>query len=953
MKSENYSWEYLWDTFNHIRLQPQNKHQELIAGIEEIGLQKEIQKLLDAHESVSPILDDLPNWQVGFQQIFSRPTEISGYTIDKKIGDGGIGEVYLASKPEENFVRKVAIKFATVGKFSPYVLNSFSTELEVLLSLNHPNIERLYDGGVTADNVPFLIVEYIDGCHLDEYCDVNVLGVKQRLFLFQKICKAVDVVHRSLIVHRDIKASNIMVAKDGEPKLLDFGLAKLINNSLKNEEKHDSLINSMMTLAYASPEQVNANNITTASDIYSLGVLLYSLLTGQLPYRVDINDLPASKITINKYIPLLASLNIKQTACINKIEKKLNVILSGELEQIIAKSLSKAPENRYLSTNQFVEDIHNYLMNKPTLAHSNSIWYRSKKFIQRHVLGFSLSASAVIALIILSVILFLQSKDLKQSIREINLEQQRVIQVTTFLKDMFIISDPLVTDAKILKVNELLDYSSQQLSHQFNSEPLTKATLYETLGNVYLNMSRLPKAQEMFEQADLLYENNPIGQLNMYLARTRLYQQQGKFKRAETEISLLLKSYPLMTLDLEKQSQIEVYLGQIKQKLGDYIKAEIFLKSALSKIIELHGNTHPKVVDIYQLLGNAYWRMGDFKQVKYYYDKAYAINLDSLGLLNHKTLKSLSSLGVLAYSQGNLIQALEYFNRVAEAREQKLGSNHLLTADAYNRLGAVYFEMAEYIKAEKALNTAKIVYEKLDLIESNKYARILNNLGLIQRQNKQYLSALNTFEQVKSIYLKNVGENHVDLASTNNNLGMVTADLGQFEKALSLFKKTYQVLYEKNQLENVNIAFSMTNMGRMYLQVGDVKQAHEWIGKALILRREKLGENNIYSIETLSAYALVMLHLDKFKETHSAIETVIKERLQQLPINDWRIADAKTIQAVLQYQQGDNDALALFHCNLLIMQEKLGVEHYRVLAAIDRLKHIGVKLEDLNQELCI
>jgi serine/threonine-protein kinase len=953
---EEYNWDDLWEIFAQLIKQPIEQHGQLIlaAKINNAAMEKELRRLLQAHYSQSSILDTQPHWQANFNQVFQPPTDIHGYKIKRKLGSGGIGDVYLASKDEDGFVRKVAIKFATTGRFAKHVLNSFNTELKVLLALNHNNIERLFDGGITQDKVPFLIVEYIDGSHIDKYCNQNSLSLKQRLGLFQKICKAVDVVHRSLIVHRDIKAGNIMVGKDGEPKLLDFGLAKLTSRRARDDSEttYSSL---MMTIAYASPEQINAATITTASDIYSLGILLHYLLTGQFPYQVSANNLSATIKTISEHVPNLASQNIKRNSVIEQLEPRLKKKLSGDVEQIIAKSIAKQPERRYLSATHFADDIQNYLDNRPVQAKQDSVFYRSRKFMQRHKFGVLASTMAVIALTTLLIIYYLQSNDLKQSIKDIKTEQQRVMQVTTFLKDIFKTSDPLVTDVKILKVKDLLDYSSKQLDSQFNQQPITKATLYETLGNVYLNMSQLPQAEELYLKAENLFtqENHQQGLLRIFIAKTRLYQQQGELKKVQTLLEQLVQQFPLAGLDLKRQAEIEVFQGQNNYLLGKYPQAQQLLLSALKKRVELYGEEHQLVVDIYQLLGNVYWRFGDFDQVQHYYQQSYNINKKILGESHHKTIKSRSSLGVLAYAQGNYDQALEHFKHVVKARFDRLGNTHLLTASAYNRLGATYYEAGIYDLAEKNLKQALSIFRNLKLENSMKYARALNNLGLVERQRQNYLQAQRSFLQAKVIEIENLGESHEDVASMNNNLGMVAADLGDPHAAIGLFKQTYQTLLDKHGMKNVNIAYSMTNIGRMYIHLGQITDAKQWIEEALELRLQKLGKNNIYYIETLAAHAEIAIKEQRFKQAKEELLQVIEIRKHNYPKEDWRIAEAQNIYAAINYQQKPQYYGEMFQCSYQVLGENLSADHYRLVAAQHRKTHFNIATVDKQEVDCV
>ncbi len=946
MSESEYNWEKLWDVFEKLTLASPVEHEAIIESLcpDNQTMKKELKQLLKAHYSQSTLLDQQPYWQEDFLSNFQPPEHIQGYKIEQKLGSGGLGDVYLASKLDEGFDRKVAIKFATAGRYSSPILHSFKNELQILLSLNHPHIERLFEGGVTDEKIPYLIVEYIDGDHVDRYCDEQKLGVLKRLKLFQDVCSAVDTVHRSLIIHRDIKAANIMVDKQGSAKLLDFGVAKLTSGDASIESTNTNLSNFMMTMAYASPEQINGAQITTTSDIYSLGVLLYYLLTGKYPYEIDVNDLSSSIKIISEVKPKFASDSINTSSGINSIETNLTRILKGELDQILAKSLAKNPDRRYLSAAQFSDDIQTYLDNKPVIAKPDSLLYRMKKFVLRHKLSVVSVSLAVLSLISLSLILLIQSNQLKQSIQEIQQEQKRVLHVTGFLKDIFNVSDPLLTDKKIVNVVDLLDYSSQQLESQFNDEPSTKAALYQTLGNVYLNMSLLPQSETMLQKAGQLFEQlgDLSGIVNTDLAMSRLLQQKSLFIDADVILERVFQPELFSQLEKSLQAKAEVVLGQNKYQLGKVQEAKVLLESALLKRLDLLGEEHQLVVDIYQLLGNVHWRLGKFKKVKMYYQKSYDINLDTLGLTHHKSLKSLSSLGVLAFSQGNYKKAKETFDTVANTRLQKLGDRHILTAEAFNRLGAVYYELGDYVNAEIQLNQALIIFKNINLENSMKFAKALNNLGLVERQNRNYQKAKDTFLVVKQIEINLLGEKHSDVASMYNNLGTVSADLGQTSEAKDLFKQAHDILLENNGLDNPSIAYSMTNIGRMYLQLNEIEMAKTWIDKALKLRLKKLGENNLYYIESLSASAEVDIELGNIEVAKISLNKVIRVRKEQLPKTDWRIFEAENIYAFISF--ADNPlANKVFQCSLIKLREQFGDQHYRYKAAVLRQQKLKLK----------
>ena len=312
-------WELLWELFDQAVAGDEEQQAEVIRQAREQHPEchQELLDMLEAHHSDHPLLDQ-PEPMNQWHQAFVPPQQIGGYQIIEPLGTGGSGDVYKARKSSEGFEHTVAIKMAPHGRYSRWVLDSFNNELKMLLSLNHPNIERLYEGGVSGDNVPYLVVEYIDGEHLDQHCDSHRLNLKQRIQLFIQVCDAVATLHQSLIIHRDIKASNIMVDQQGTAKLLDFGLAKITDLKPRDEPGEMTLSGWMMTLAYASPEQVRGEHITTASDVYALGVVLYALLCGQLPHQINAQNLADAARQITEVEPPLASEHIKTDAVINE-----------------------------------------------------------------------------------------------------------------------------------------------------------------------------------------------------------------------------------------------------------------------------------------------------------------------------------------------------------------------------------------------------------------------------------------------------------------------------------------------------------------------------------------------------------------------------------------------------------------------------------------------------------
>jgi len=388
-------------------------------------LRHEVESLLRSHEQSDEFLET-PAAQLS--QIVSQSQEdisdyphgyrIGPYEFDRRIGRGGMGAVWLATRFDKEYKKQVAIKMVKRGMNSQEILRRFRTERQVLANLDHPNIARLIDGGSTPDGLPYLVMEYVEGTPIDQYCDHWKCTISERLQLFRDVCSAVHYAHQNLVVHRDIKTGNILVTPDGIPKLLDFGIAKLLGpegSTLDLAQTRPEM--RPMTLDYASPEQVRGETITTATDVYSLGVLLYRLLTGKMPYGPKIRSQAAMQNAIRENEPLRPSSQILSDESTSvpeatqkleavsetrdKARKRLRKKLSGDLDNIILMALRKEPHRRYLSVGQFSEDIRRYLEGHPVMARLDTPGYRIAKFVRRHPEG--VAAAVLISATLISV----------------------------------------------------------------------------------------------------------------------------------------------------------------------------------------------------------------------------------------------------------------------------------------------------------------------------------------------------------------------------------------------------------------------------------------------------------------------------------------------------------------------------------------------------------------------
>jgi tetratricopeptide (TPR) repeat protein len=571
---------------------------ELCAG--DPDLHEELESLIAAHErsgsyflnaplaNVTTVLaldveaDSLPGRRIG------------SYQIVRQIGAGGMGEVFSAIRADDEYRKQVAIKLVRSGQGSDFVLSRFKNERQILASLDHPNIARLLDGGTTSDGLPFFVMELIEGQPIDEYCALRKLSITDRLNLFLQVCSAVQFAHQHLVIHRDIKPGNILVTSDGVPKLLDFGIAKILEGTTGGEEFEATLTAfRVLTPGYASPEQIRGEPITTASDVYSLGVVLFKLLTGHSPYRVsNSNPHEVSRIVCESE-PEKPSVAVRRlaapemdrapTADQDRVSSaKLSKQLKGDLDNIVLKALRKEPNRRYGSVVEFEADVRRYFEHLPVLARKGTVRYRSSKFIRRHAAGLVSTALVVAALLAGMGFTLSEKRRADKRFNDVRaLANSLLFEIHDSIRDL-----PGSTPARKLIVDDALRYLDS-LSAEGGSDPsLTRelATAYERVGEV----------QGHYLQSNL---GDTAGSLRSYQKALQLRQLLVKKSRDWSDQLALAKAYRLVSNQLSAT--------------GDGRGAVDFTNRSIS-ISEMLQKERPGDLSVLDELGHAYYYAGQF-----------------------------------------------------------------------------------------------------------------------------------------------------------------------------------------------------------------------------------------------------------------------------------------------------------------------------------------------------
>ena len=674
-------WSRVADVFADALEQPSGQRDAFLARACEgdDDLRREIDSLLaalpdgdDPFDSPAASLFELPDPGDGPSHVGSR---IGPYRLVREIGEGGMGTVYEAIRDDDQFRKRVAIKMVRPGRETGVVVRRFRYEREILAGLDHPNIAALYDGGVTEDQHPYFAMEFVEGQPVDEYCAERRSRSAERLELFSHVCAAVQYAHRNLVVHRDLKPSNILVTSDGVVKLLDFGIAKLLGeeasgtgSTLTQAGYHT------MTVEYASPEQVRGASITTASDVYSLGVVLYQLLAGHRPYPVDQLS-PAEMVRhVCEEEPPPPSVAVGRSppgAEFSETPRRLQATLSGELDNIVLMALRKEPARRYSSVEQFGEDIRRYLGGLPVLAQRPTAWYRARKFVMRH------RAAAVAVAVVVPTLVGGVVATVWQA-RRAEAERAKAEEVNTFLRTMLASVSPSERGRDVT-VAQLLDDASGWVE-RLATRPELDAELRKTIGTTYLALGLYEKAEPHLARALLIQRrlhgptHRAVRQAMQDLAS--LFEKRGDVEQAERLYRDALGIERRLGGQDTATAALLDDVARVRQEQGDLVQSEQLQREALDIRRRLLGDHHADVAASLNNLAVVYGQRGEYAVAESLHREALSVIREARGSDDAEVAQALSTVaGILSY-QKKFVAADSFFLPALAVRRRVLGVEH-------------------------------------------------------------------------------------------------------------------------------------------------------------------------------------------------------------------------------------------------------------------------------------
>jgi len=759
---------------------------------------------------------------------------IDSYRILELIGHGGMASVFLAERADEVFKGKVALKLMRQGMDTPSNKARFKRERNILANLEHPHIARLLDGGVTDKGLPYLVMEYVEGTSLFAYCDEHNLTIEQRLDLFKSVCRAVQYAHKNAIIHRDLKPANILVKQDGNVKVLDFGIAKL----LEPEDPEETLFQTrtgarILTLGYAAPEQVNDDKITTATDIYTLGILLYQLLTATSPFDMDGSNLTEIESFISTKTPEKPSAKYSElpqpeqdeaasqrATNSNKVYQKLK----GDLDAIVMKTLRKDPETRYNSIDQLLQDLDRLNNNLPLIARKDTFRYKISKFLKRHKTGISAAAGFVLLLIGFIGFHTWQITEERNRARE---EAQKARTTLDYLIGVFQHATPNHPGNQDITAQQILEQGTEYIQTEVKDQPDIKAPLTQSIGMIYLHLGEYDKAKTLLQEALRLHENNSPSDSRQWAAS--------------------LNSW-----------------GEYNMEIGKYDTAKKYFRESAAVYNSL-GNKN-KYASIIGELGWIDYRNGDYERADSLLHEALVINRTVHGSESRQTGTDLQYLGWIKNAQGQYDKADSLFREALSIRKSALGENHRLVAQTLQSLGRTLYNKNDYAQAEEierqALNLQRRIYDQ----EHPDIATSLRILGLINMRLEEFSKAKTYFEDALHMRLNFYGEHHPDVLKTRNDLASIYFFEGNYMKAADLFKQVVASNKEERGPHHPEVATSLNNLA-MSLRKADRKdKAIEYYKETLEIGQKNYSEGHPKLMQFRKNTAILYEELNQYQK---------------------------------------------------------------------------------------
>jgi serine/threonine-protein kinase len=848
-----------------------------------------------------------PLWQSLSRELAPAPApeparpgrRIGPWKLGHELGRGGMGTVYVAERVDGEFAQRAALKLLNAGVASEQALARFAQERRILAGLEHAGIARLLDGGRTAEGQPYFAMELVEGLPIDLYCDTERLSVRARLELALAVGRAVEHAHRNLVVHRDLKPSNIVVDAEGQVKLLDFGIAKLLQPELEDSGLTQTAAR-VLTPSFASPEQVRGQRITVASDVYQLGLLLYRLLTGQPAYRLSGSSALAIERTVCTVEPPRPSAQVlvvptaadeeppdlaRLASLRGTTPAGLAALLRGDLDSIVLKALRKEPERRYETVGQLTADIERHLAGLPVQARPDTLSYRASRFVARHRAAVGGLALAFALLVAWALTATYQTTLIRQERDRAQAEGAKAAQVKDFLVQIFASADPDEARGEELTARELLDRGWRRIESELAGQPEIQLELIETVAEAYRELGLFDRARTLLDQG------REIG------------------GRIGAPLDGVLRIY-----------------GEVEREAGAYATARALLEEALAVARERHGAESPQVAAVLSNLGRTLHAQGDYPAARRLFEQALAMRQATLGARHEDTAESQDDLALALQNLGEYAAAEALLADALAVRREILPADHPDIASNLSDLALVVQALGDAPRAAAIYRDALAAMIRVRGAEHPYVAIVMNNLARLLWTTGELEEAEDLLRQALAIRRAALGDDHLYVALNLNDLGLTLQRQGRLDEAEAVLRQSLTVYPPDHPWR----AASIFNLGRVLEDRGDYGAAEAAYREALARQREQYGADHERVGIDLQQIGIVRHRQGDLAGAEEDLSAALEIFRQKLPEGHTRIAEALVPLAEVLIAAGrPGEAEPLLREALAIRQAGFGAEDER------------------------
>ncbi len=877
------NWRRVQEVFLAALDRPEDERQAFIEErcAHDPALAAEVSSLLQAHDESGALLDNPTEVADSmFADTLASGDAIGPFRLLDPIGRGGMGVVWRAERTDGEFQQQVAIKLIKRGMDTDEILARFLRERRLLARLEHPNIARLLDGGVTDDGLPWFAMEYVEGRPLISYCNANGLDTAARLRLQRKLCDAVEHAHRRLIVHRDLKPSNVLVTANGELKLLDFGIAKLFG---ADDEGEDQLLTRsgarVMTPLFAAPEQVLGEPVSTATDVYALGLILYELLVGALPYPAEHTAGAALLRAIVETPPERPSTLARRTGSVaaegSEAADRQRLVrrLKGDLDRICLKAVHKEPARRYPSAQALADDLRRYQEGYPILARPDSFAYRARRFVARNRVVVGAMALAFLSMFG-GLIGALWQAEIASA------EATRAERVKRLLIDIFEENRPGAPAGATRTASEILDTGAERVAAQLQSEPDLQAELLQVVGSLYDSLGRYDEAERVLRRSLEIMEgldSDPRELRAQGLQRLAgVYFERADYEQAEAYGRASVERFEAYSRrDRLAYARALAQLAITLSEASKYEEADPLHRQSLAMYLKLEGEGSGAVAAAQHDLAQHLKWQGRFDEAEPLYREALRSKIARLGDGHDSVALTQGNLGVMLGQRGDYEEAEPLLRAAYDTNRRILGPGHPTTVLRLNNLSMFYYVTADYATAEPLMREALSHNRRLFGEENERVATNLHNLANMLVATGRLHEALPLHRDSLDIRKRVLDADHPRTAQSLKSLGRLQLTLGHRADAESLLTQARSIADRSLSPGHPIYISVLVAHGAMLLASAEHEPAEDTLRQAVSLGEEHLAADSRDLAEARSLLGRCLIAVGRGDEARPLLDAAV------------------------------------------------------------------------------